>query len=67
MDVKEYQSGYYCKQNFLKFIIADIGLSMPDQIFTNVDVENQTGFIARKSVMPFGTIRRSVSLTSGDS
>ncbi|MDY9927762.1 hypothetical protein [Methanosarcina sp.] len=49
MDVKECQSGYYCKQNFLKFIIADVGLSMPNQIFTNVDVENQTG-IHRKKV-----------------
>ena len=45
----EYQSGYYCKQNFLKFLIADVGLSMPDQTFTSVDVENQTG-IHRKKV-----------------
>lgn len=39
----EYQSGYYCKQKILKFLIADIGLSMPDQIFTSADVENQAG------------------------
>ncbi|MCC4769620.1 hypothetical protein FXV91_05205 [Methanosarcina sp. DH2] len=49
MDVKEYQSGYYCKQNFLKFIIADVGLSMPNQIFTSLDVEKITG-IHRKKV-----------------
>jgi hypothetical protein len=49
MDVKEYQSGYYCKQNFLKFIIADVGLSMPKQISTSVDVEKRTG-IHRKKV-----------------
>ena len=46
---EEYQSGYYCKQNFLKFLIADIGLSMPDQTFTSVDVEKRTG-IHRKKV-----------------
>lgn len=49
MDVKEYQSGYYCKQSFLKFIIADAGLSMPNQIFTSLDVEKITG-IHRKKV-----------------
>jgi len=46
---KEYQSGFYCKQNFLKFLIADVGLSMPNQIFTCVDVEKRTG-IHRKKV-----------------
>lgn len=45
----EYQSGYYCKQNFLKFLIANVGISMPDCIFTSVDVENQIG-IHRKKV-----------------
>ena len=49
MDIKEYQSGFYFKQNFLKFLIADVGLSMPSQIFTSVDVEKQTG-IHRKKV-----------------
>ena len=49
MDVKEYQSGFYCKQNFLKFLIADVGLSMPHQIFTSSDVEERTG-IHRKKV-----------------
>ena len=46
---KEYQAGYYCKQNFLKFIIADVGLFMPKQTFTSVDVEDRTG-IHRKKV-----------------
>lgn len=45
----EYQSEYYCKQNFIKFLIADVGLSMPDQIFTSVDVENQTGIHRKKA------------------
>ncbi len=35
--------------SFLKFLIADVGLSMPYQIFTSVDVENQIG-IHRKKV-----------------
>ena len=47
---KEYQSGYYCKHNFLKFLIADVGLSMPNQIFTSIDVEEHTG-IHRKKVV----------------
>jgi len=46
---KEYQAGYYCKQNFLKFLITDVGLSMPKQIFTSRDVEDQTR-IHRKKV-----------------
>ena len=49
MDVKEYQSGFYCKQNFLKFLIADVGLSLSNQTFTCVDVEKRTG-IHRKKV-----------------
>ena len=49
MDIKEYHSGFYCKQNFLKFLIADVGLFMPKQIFTSVDVEARTG-IHRKKV-----------------
>jgi hypothetical protein len=49
MNVKEYMSGFYCKHNFIKFIIADVGLFIPKQIFTSVDVEDRTG-IHRKKV-----------------
>jgi hypothetical protein len=44
----EYQSGYYCKQNFLKFLIADVSLSMPDQTFTSADVEALTEINRKK-------------------
>jgi len=45
----EYQSGYYCKQNFLKFLIANVGIFMPDCIFTSADVENQIGIHRNKA------------------
>jgi hypothetical protein len=45
---QKYQSVYYCKQNFLKFIITNVDLSIPDQIFTSVDIENQIGIHHKK-------------------
>lgn len=44
----EYQSGYYCRQNFLKFLIANADISMPDCILTSADVENQIEIHRRK-------------------
>lgn len=63
MDVKEFQSGYYCKKNFLKFVIADVGLSMPNKIFTSVDVENLTGIHRKKVGNALWHYKKDVSLT----